>query len=186
MRAYGLESTGRLWHDNPEGEYLTMGKIPRAAILGTIEFHDVTQPVKLLLPELAIIGDDRPNQRMRALRRDCFYFKEPAAADDAVEDILPRKDWPFTEECYQAAHQIADMFNNRDALFPLITMCLSFRKRDVSSISLSIPQLQKALVGKFPHAYNEQSCYIQDSLSQLQGAKSQNTTCSLLGTRPFL
>ena len=87
VRAYGLESTGRLWHDNPEGEYLTMGKIPRAAILGTIEFHDVTQPVKLLLPELAIIGDDRPNQRMRALRRDCFYFKEPAAADDAVEDI---------------------------------------------------------------------------------------------------
>lgn len=65
---FGLEKSGRVWHDKPAGEYLVKWGIPADAVRGTVEFRDISAAQDRLTPELIDCAEDRPSQATTNLR----------------------------------------------------------------------------------------------------------------------
>ena len=141
---YGLGNSGKIWHDEPEGEYLIKRKIPADAVRGTARFRDISTALKRLMPELLDCADDRPSQATMELRRACF----PARQSHSLDKDLGRAGtgvWQFSVEEYLSARHIARSFKDVEAQGLLIMMCLSFRRRDLDSLEVIIAHLRQEI-----------------------------------------
>ena len=142
---YGLRESGKIWHDKPAGEYLVKWKIPTDVIRGTVRFQDISAALDRLTPELIDCAEDRPSQATRELRRVCFPERNSHSLDgDAGRTGTGY--WPFSvEECVAARH-IARSFEYEEAQWLLITMCLSFRRRNLDSMEIIIAYLKQEIM----------------------------------------
>lgn len=135
---YGPQITGRPWHDYPQGEFLVWGQIPGSAIRGTAAWKDLARRADQLLPRLALDVDDRPHQRVSALRKIGFPPSE-AAMKDGV---------PVTKRDCITALVMADLFRDKAARFSLLAMSLAFRARNLESLKILAPDLSRVVRGK--------------------------------------
>ena len=144
VKYYGLEDSGKIWHDKPEGEYLIKRKIPVDAVRGTVRFQDISTALERLMPELLECADDRPSQATMELRRVCF----PARQSHSLDNDARRAGtgvWQFSVEEYLSARRIARSFKDVEAQGLLIMMCLSFRRRDLDSLKVIIAHLRQEI-----------------------------------------
>ncbi|MCJ1465754.1 hypothetical protein MMC07_004373 [Pseudocyphellaria aurata] len=124
VRIYRLRALGRPWHDRPQGEFLAWGQIPASAMRGTVAWKSLAASADQLFPKLAPDEDDRPHQRVNAMRKIGFLPKE-AGMDQGM---------PVTKQDYIAALAIASLFGDEVARLPLLVMGLSFRARNLESL----------------------------------------------------
>ena len=124
-----MEHTGKPWHDDPVGEYLALGRIPKEVFLGKAAFGDLTRHMKKLLPELA----DKPNQLMEDLR-GMYHGTRTGLLRCKSQVNSPSTIF----ERYKAAYAIAHAFGTREQSLVLTLMCLAFRKEEYEAWSWAI------------------------------------------------
>lgn len=138
VRMYGPQVTGRPWHDCPQGEFLVWGQIPGCAVRGTAAWKDLAGRADQLLPRVAPDVDDRPHQRVSAMRKLGF---PPSEAD--MKDGVP-----VTKRDCITALVMADLFCDKAARFSLLAMGLAFRARNLESLNILAPDLSHVVRGK--------------------------------------
>ncbi|KAL8725071.1 MAG: hypothetical protein Q9181_006556 [Wetmoreana brouardii] len=119
------EPSGKPWHDNPEGEFLTLKSIQKGALLGETSYEDISPDIETLLPELM----DKSYQLTEDLRE---YYHKP-------QNVLIRAEkqkayWPISVDEYNSARKLARAFNVDHHSLLLTLMILSFRKRDSQAL----------------------------------------------------
>ncbi|KAL9599852.1 MAG: hypothetical protein Q9219_003546 [cf. Caloplaca sp. 3 TL-2023] len=126
VEKYGVPSTGKPWHDRPDGEFLVEEQIDKAAILGMMEYKSVAGAVEALLPELA----DKPHQLTEELRPFLFGSSRAECLLRATTEERQLSD-RNVEKDYEAAKSFSQAFKlgTEDSLI-LTLMGMSLRERD--------------------------------------------------------
>lgn len=138
VRMYRLQTLGRPWHDCPQGEFLAWGQIPASAMRGTVAWKNLVASADQLFPKLAPDEDDRPHQRVNAMRKIGFLPRE-AYMDQGM---------PVTKQDYIAALVMANLFGDKAARLPLLAMGLSFRARNLESLKTLFSGSSRDILGK--------------------------------------
>jgi len=125
VEKYELKARGKLWHDQPDGEYLVTGKIPSDAFLGEVTYKAISKQIEAILPELA----DKPHHLTEDLRK--YYH---GTQNELLRALKP-KDQIFNvqalEREYEAVRCISNAFGEDQISLPLTLMCLAFRGRTI-------------------------------------------------------
>lgn len=138
VRMYAPQNTGKPWHDSPQGEFLVWGQIPGSAVRGTVAWKDLARSAYQLMPALSPDVDDRPHQRVSALRKIEFTSGD-AGMDHEV---------PITKQDCIAALVMANLFRDKAARFSLFAMGLAFRARSLESLNILALVLSHRFKGK--------------------------------------
>jgi len=125
VKKYELKARGKLWHDEPDGEYLVTGKIPSNTFLGETTYKAISKQIETILPELA----DKPHHLTENLRK--YYHGTQNELFRASKPKDQSFDLQAVAREYEAVRSISIAFGGEQISLPLTLMCLAFRRRTI-------------------------------------------------------
>lgn len=125
VKKYELKARGKLWHDQPDGEYLVIGKIPSSAFLGDVAYKAISKQIEAILPELA----DKPHHVTEDLRK--YYHGTQNELFRALKPKDQSLDVQALKREYEAVLSLSNAFGGDQISLPLTLMCLAFRRRTI-------------------------------------------------------